>query len=68
MHLRPRDEGQPGYAVVSGRDDWASAHIPASVYADLPNDLSDRHHRLRFMMPSADQFAEAMGRTASGTA
>ncbi len=66
VHLRPRNDGQPGYAVVSGSDDWLSGHIPGSVYADLPNDLSDRSQRLRFMMPSAEQFAEAMGRYGVG--
>jgi thiosulfate/3-mercaptopyruvate sulfurtransferase len=60
VHLRPREDSKPGYAVVSGRQDWASASIPGSGFADLPGDLSDRDHPLRFMMPSAAQFAAAM--------
>jgi thiosulfate/3-mercaptopyruvate sulfurtransferase len=55
--LRP---ASGGYAVVSGRDDWAAGHIPGSGFADLAEDLSDRSSRLRFMLPSAEQFASAM--------
>ncbi len=61
VFLRPREDGRPGYAVVSGRDAWAAGHIPGSVFADIANDLSDPTHALRFMMPSAEQFAAAMG-------
>ncbi len=66
VFLRPRDDGQPGYAVVSGREDWAAAHIPNSGFIDLPGDLSDKSSPLRFMMPSAEQFAEAIGRYGIG--
>lgn len=66
VFLRPNEAGRPGYTAVSGRDEWAKGHIPGSVYADLPNDLSDRAQALRFMMPSAQQFAEAMGRYGVG--
>lgn len=66
VFLRQNQTGKPGYTAVSGRDEWAKGHIPASVYADLPNDLSDRDQALRFMMPSAYQFAEAMGRYGVG--
>lgn len=62
VYLRPRDDGKPGYAAVSGREDWAAGHIPGSAFADLPGDLSDRESPLRFMMPSPAQFAEAVGR------
>ncbi|MEO9254178.1 MAG: rhodanese-like domain-containing protein [Tepidiformaceae bacterium] len=67
VFLRPRDDGQAGYAVVPGRDEWAAGHIPGSVYADIATDLSDRTHALRFMMPSAEQFAAAMERYGVGT-
>jgi thiosulfate/3-mercaptopyruvate sulfurtransferase len=62
VHLRPRDDGKAGYAVVSGAEDWAAGHIPGSGFADLQGDLSDHASPLRFMMPSAAQFAEALGR------
>ena len=66
VFLRPREDGGPGYSVIPGRAEWEAAHIPGSVFADLHNDLSDRASPLRFMMPPAEQFAEAMGRYAVG--
>jgi thiosulfate/3-mercaptopyruvate sulfurtransferase len=66
VFLRPRADGQPGYAVTPGREEWEAGHIPGSVFADLHNDLSDRDSPLRFMMPAAEQFAEAMGRYGVG--
>lgn len=66
VFLRPREDGKPGYAVIPGRDEWAGGHIPGSIYADLQGDLSDPDAELRFMMPSAEQFAEAMGRYGVG--
>jgi thiosulfate/3-mercaptopyruvate sulfurtransferase len=46
--------------VESGREEWEGAHIPGSAFADLPGELSDRTSPLRFMMPPAEQFADAM--------
>lgn len=66
VYLRPQEDGRPGYRVVPGREAWEAAHIPGSVFADLATDLSDGAHRLRFMMPPAEQFAEAMGRCGVG--
>ncbi len=57
--LRPGGPG--GYEVVSGRADWAVAHLPGAGFADLASDLSDPGSRLRFMLPPAEQFAAAMG-------
>lgn len=65
VFLRPGAEGK-GFDVVSGREEWAAGHIPGSGFADLPGDLSDRNAKLRFMMPPAEQFAEAMGRYGVG--
>ncbi len=56
--LRRGDDGR--LHAASGREDWAESHIPGSVFADLPGDLSDKSAELRFMMPPAEQFAEAM--------
>ncbi|MEP7215839.1 MAG: sulfurtransferase [Anaerolineaceae bacterium] len=61
VFLRPNADGRPGYVAIPGQDEWAEGHIPGSVYADLPGDLSDRDHALRFMMPPPEQFAQAMG-------
>jgi thiosulfate/3-mercaptopyruvate sulfurtransferase len=50
------------YRAESGRAAWAAGHIPGSGFADLTDDLSDRASRLRFMLPPAAQFADAMSR------
>jgi thiosulfate/3-mercaptopyruvate sulfurtransferase len=66
VFLRPRDDGKPGYKAVPATAEFADGHIPGAVYADLANDLSDGAQALRFMMPPASQFAEAMGRYGIG--
>ena len=60
VFLRPREGG--GYRVESGRAEYESGHIPGAGYLDLQADFSDNSQRLRFMMPSAEAFAEAAGR------
>ena len=55
-----------GFRVESGRAAWAAGHIPGAGFADLPTELSDRASSLRFMMPPAAQFAEAMSRHGVG--
>lgn len=58
VYLKPAEGG--GVRPVSGREDWARAHIPGSSYADLLGDLSDRNTALPVMMPPPEQFAAAM--------
>ena len=60
VFLRPRDGG--GLGVESGRAEYESGHVPGSGFLDLQADFSDNDQRLRFMMPSAEAFAEAAGR------
>ena len=60
VFLRPREGG--GYRVESGRAEYDSGHIPGAGFLDLQGDFSDNDQRLRFMMPSAEAFAEAAGR------
>src|SRR4029450_4158244 len=55
-----------GFRVESGRAKWAEGHIPGAGFVDLQDELSDRTSKLRFMMPPAAQFAEAMGRAGVG--
>src|SRR4029450_2463350 len=55
-----------GVRVESGRGKWAEGHIPGAGFIDLQDELSDRTSTLRFMMPPAAQFAEAMGRAGVG--
>ena len=65
VYLQPADV-PGGYRVESGRAKWADGHIPGAGFVDLQDDLSDRDSKLRFMMPPAAQFAEAMGRAGVG--
>lgn len=65
VYLVPADV-PGGYRVESGRAKWAEGHIPGAGFVDLHAELSDPASSLRFMMPSAEQFAEAMGRHGVG--
>jgi thiosulfate/3-mercaptopyruvate sulfurtransferase len=65
VYLHPADV-PGGYRVESGRAKWAEGHIPGAGFVDLQEELSDRTSKLRFMMPPAAQFAEAMGRAGVG--
>lgn len=64
VHLIPDPETT--YRIKSGREDYENAHIPGADFIDLDAELSDRSQKLRFMMPSPEQFAEAMGRHGVG--
>ncbi len=60
VFLRAGDGG--GFRIESGRTEYEAGHIPGAGFLDLQGDFSDNDHRLRFMMPSAEAFAEAAGR------
>ena len=62
LELRP----DGGYDFWSGRDAWVEAHIPGSVYVDLSDELADDHPYLRFMLPTAEQFARVMSDSGVG--
>ena len=60
--LRPAEPGDDApYRVVPGRTEYEAEHIPGAVFLDLQGTASDPDTRLRFMAPSAERFAEAMG-------
>lgn len=66
-HLIP--DPKTTYTVKPGREDFEKGHIPGAQFVDLQADLSDnsgRYGRLRFMLPSAEAFAAAMGRFGAG--
>ena len=54
------------YQVEDARADWEKAHVPGAGYLDLQGELSDPTTKLRFMLPAADRFAEAMSRHGVG--
>ena len=63
-HLVP--DPKTTYQVVPGRADFEQGHIPGAQFVDLQNDLSDKGHRFRFMLPSAEAFAAAISRFGVG--
>jgi thiosulfate/3-mercaptopyruvate sulfurtransferase len=64
IHLVP--DPNITYQVVPGRADFEKGHIPGAQFVDVQGDLSDKTHRLRFMLPSAEAFAAAMSRFGVG--
>jgi thiosulfate/3-mercaptopyruvate sulfurtransferase len=54
------------YQAVPARADFEKGHIPGAQFIDLQADLSDKNQRLRFMVPSAEDFAAAMSRFGVG--
>jgi len=64
IHLIPNPD--IGYTVEPGREDFEKGHIPGAQFIDLQADLSAPHPKLRFMLPSAEAFAAAMGRFGVG--
>lgn len=49
------------FRTVSGRTNYDAGHIPTAGFADLMADLSDTDSPLQFAVPTAEQFAAAMG-------
>lgn len=49
------------YTPVPQRAEYAAAHIPGAVFADLVGDLADAAARFPFAIPSPRQFAERAG-------
>jgi thiosulfate/3-mercaptopyruvate sulfurtransferase len=66
VYLLPDAALPGGFRVESGRAKWKEGHIPGAGFVDLAEELSERTSKLRFMMPPAAQFAEAMGRHGVG--
>lgn len=54
------------YRTEPVRDGFEKAHIPGACFVDMRTELSDPGHRYPFMRPSADAFADAVGRLGIG--
>jgi thiosulfate/3-mercaptopyruvate sulfurtransferase len=63
--LRREVDGGP-YTVESGRASYRTGHIPGAAFADVPGELSDPGSPWRFTVPSAGQFASAIGHLGVG--
>lgn len=65
--LRAAEPGDDApYRIDAGRRDYDAGHIPGAVFLDIQGELSDPDTRLRFMCPTAERFADAMGRLGIG--
>lgn len=49
-----------GYDIRSGCEDYEAGHIPGAVFLDFLSELSGEHPSLKFMMPSAEDFARVI--------
>jgi len=65
VFLHPGDS-DTGYRAESGHEKWAEAHIPGAGFADLTGALCDGESRYRFMVPSPEQFAQAIAELGVG--
>ena len=66
-HLQPAEPGTDiPYRIVSGKADYDAGHIPGAGFLDIQGELSDNTTKLRFMLPSPDQFAAIMSRHGVG--
>jgi thiosulfate/3-mercaptopyruvate sulfurtransferase len=54
------------YSFVPGRDDWAAAHVPGSVFVDVMGELAARDDPRPLMMPPLAEFAATMQRFGVG--
>jgi thiosulfate/3-mercaptopyruvate sulfurtransferase len=56
LHPWPDNAGQ---TPQSGVDDWRAGHIPGSGFVDLISDFAAPSSQFNFLVPDADQFADA---------
>ena len=54
------------YINESGRPAYDAGHIPGAGFLNLGDDLSDPEQDLLYMLPSAEQFADVLGRAGVG--
>lgn len=66
-HLLPADATTDApYRIVPGKAEYDQAHIPGAGFLDIQGEISDNSTKLRFMLPSAEQFASVMSRYGVG--
>ena len=50
------------FCIERGNAEYEQGHIPGAAHLDLVHDLSDPESALRFTLPSAERFADAVSR------
>ncbi|MEZ5499677.1 MAG: sulfurtransferase [Steroidobacteraceae bacterium] len=58
VYLRAEPSGR--LKAQSGRADYTAGHIPGAVFVDLLDDFAAPHATLKFMLPTAGQFAHGI--------
>jgi thiosulfate/3-mercaptopyruvate sulfurtransferase len=62
-HLLPADATTDApYRIVPGKAEYDQGHIPGAGFLDIQGELSDNTTKLRFMLPTPEQFASAIAR------
>ncbi len=64
--MNPEPESKFPFVFESGSTRFDEGHIPGAGFLDLLGELSDTSSELPFMMPSEQQFADAMGKAGVG--
>jgi thiosulfate/3-mercaptopyruvate sulfurtransferase len=62
-----RTAADGSYSFVAGRDEYAQAHIPGSVFVDVFGELADKESHLPLMMPAPEVFAAAVSAKGVGS-
>jgi len=63
-HLRVDSDN--AFRAENAYPEWEAGHIPGAMYVDLQGELSEKSSAYRFMLPSAEQFGEVMGKKGVG--
>lgn len=58
VEMHPQPVGKS--LLVSGRDNWAKAHIPGAHYLSMPDELSAPEETVPYGLPSATQVQQVM--------
>ncbi len=58
VEMQPQPVGKS--ILISGRDDWAKAHIPGADYLSMPDELSAPDDTIPYGLPSADEVQRVM--------
>lgn len=56
-----KPDGDGGFSIINGRENFETGHIPGAGFADLQGDLSDADSPIGYAVPAPEQFAAAIG-------
>jgi thiosulfate/3-mercaptopyruvate sulfurtransferase len=62
VSVEVEEDESGGLRITSGRSNYDKGHITSAGFADLMGGLSKKDNEFNFVMPSAEQFANEMGK------